>query len=38
MEQKQEWLAKSLFEKTTQKEKEVLVNAIKILTKLVDLK
>ena len=34
----QEWLAKSIFEKTTQKEKEVLINAIKVLTKLVDLK
>jgi DNA-binding MarR family transcriptional regulator len=33
-----EWLAQSIFEKTTQKEKEVLVNAIKVLTKLVDLK
>jgi DNA-binding MarR family transcriptional regulator len=36
--EKQEWLAKSLFEKTTQKEKELLVNAIAVLTKLVDLK
>lgn len=36
--ERQEWLAKSIFEKTTQKEKEVLVNAIKVLTKLVDLK
>lgn len=35
---KQEWLARSIFEKATQKEKEVLVNAIKILTKLVDSK
>jgi DNA-binding MarR family transcriptional regulator len=38
MREKNEWLAKSLFEKTTQKEKEVLVNAIEVLTKLVDLK
>ncbi len=36
--EKQEWLAQSIFEKTTQKEKEVLVKAIKVLTKLVDLK
>ena len=36
--EKEEWLAKSIFEKTTQKEKEVLVNAINVLTKLVDLK
>ena len=36
--EKQEWLARSIFEKTTQKEKKVLVNAIKVLTKLVDLK
>jgi DNA-binding MarR family transcriptional regulator len=36
--EKQEWLARSIFEKTTQKEKEVLVSAIKVLTKLVDLK
>jgi len=36
--EKQEWLAKSIFEKTTQKEKEVLIKAIKVLTKLVDLK
>ena len=35
---RQEWLAKSIFEKTTQKEKEVLVNAIDVLTKLVGLK
>ena len=34
----QEWLAQSIFEKTTQREKEILVNAIKVLTKLVDLK
>ena len=34
----QEWLAKSISEKTTQKEKETLANAIKVLTKLVDLK
>ncbi len=34
----QEWLAKSLVEKTTQKEKETLINAIKVLTKLVDSK
>ena len=36
--EKQEWLARAINEKTTQKEKEVLTNAIKILTKLVDLK
>jgi DNA-binding MarR family transcriptional regulator len=36
--EKLEWLSKSIFEKTTQKEKEVLVNAIEVLTKLVDLK
>ncbi len=36
--EKQEWLTKSILEKTTQKEKEILVNAIKVLTKLVDLK
>jgi DNA-binding MarR family transcriptional regulator len=36
--EKEEWLAKSISEKTTAKEKEVLVNAIKVLTKLVDLK
>jgi DNA-binding MarR family transcriptional regulator len=36
--ERQEWLAKSILEKTTQKEKEILVNAIKVLTKLVDLK
>ena len=36
--EKEEWLAQSISEKTTQKEKEVLVNAIKVLTKLVDLK
>ena len=36
--EKQEWLAQSIFEKTTQKEKEVLVNAIKVLAKLIDLK
>jgi DNA-binding MarR family transcriptional regulator len=35
---KEEWLAKAISEKTTQKEKEVLVNAIDVLTKLVDLK
>jgi len=34
----QEWLAKSIREKTNQKEKEVLSKAIKVLTKLVDLK
>ena len=34
--EKQEWLAKAIFEKTTQKEKEVLVHAIKIIEKLVD--
>jgi len=36
--EKQEWLAQSIFEKTTQKEKEVLVKAIAVLTKLVNLK
>jgi DNA-binding MarR family transcriptional regulator len=36
--EKQEWLAQSLFEKTTEKEKKVVVNAIQVLTKLVDLK
>jgi DNA-binding MarR family transcriptional regulator len=36
--EKQEWLAQSIFEKTTQREKEILANAIKVLTKLVDLK
>lgn len=36
--EKQEWLAQSIFEKTTQKEKEILVKAIIVLTKLVDLK
>lgn len=36
--EKQEWLAHSIFEKTTQREKEVLIKAIKVLTKLVDLK
>ena len=36
--EKQEWLALSIFEKTTEKEKKVVVNAIQVLTKLVDLK
>ena len=36
--EKQEWLARSIFEITTEKEKQVLINAIKVLTKLVDLK
>ena len=36
--EKHEWLANSIFEKTMQKEKETLVDAIGILTKLVDLK
>ena len=36
--EKQEWLARAIFEKTTQKEKEILINAIIVLTKLVDLK
>ena len=35
--EKQEWLAQSIFEKTTQTEKEILVNAIKVLAKLDDL-
>ena len=36
--EKQEWLAQSILEKTTQTEKEILVNAIKVLAKLDDLK
>ncbi len=36
--QREEWLSKSIAEKMTQKEKEVLVKAISVLTKLVDLK
>ena len=36
--EKQEWLAQSILEKTTQKEKGILVNAIKVLEKLDDLK
>jgi hypothetical protein len=36
--EKQEWLTQSILEKTTQKEKELLVNAIKVLVKLADLK
>ena len=32
----QEWLAKSILEKTSQKEKEIVVSAIKVLNKLVD--
>jgi DNA-binding MarR family transcriptional regulator len=36
--EKQEWLAQSILEKTTKKEKELLVNAIKVLAKLDDLK
>jgi DNA-binding MarR family transcriptional regulator len=36
--EKQEWLAQSILEKTTQKEKELLINAIKVLAKLDDLK
>ena len=36
--EKQEWLARAIFEKTSQKEKEILLNAITVLTKLVDLK
>ncbi len=36
--EKQEWLAKAINEKATQKEKEILKHAIKVLTKLVDLK
>ncbi len=34
----EEWLAKSITEKITQKEKEILVEAIPVLTKLVNLK
>jgi DNA-binding MarR family transcriptional regulator len=34
--EKQEWLAQAILEKTTQKEKELLVNAIKVLVKLAD--
>src|ERR1035438_644145 len=37
-EDSQEWLAKSIREKTTQREKEILSEAITVLTKLVDLK
>ena len=37
-EDSQEWLAKSIREKTTQREKEILSKAITVLTKLVDLK
>jgi DNA-binding MarR family transcriptional regulator len=36
--EKQEWLARAINEKATQKEKEMLMNATKVLTKLVDLK
>jgi DNA-binding MarR family transcriptional regulator len=36
--EKQEWLSQSILEKTTEKEKELLVNAIKVLEKLDDLK
>ncbi|MDQ2719928.1 MAG: MarR family transcriptional regulator [Bacteroidota bacterium] len=36
--EREEWLCQSIAKKTTQKEKEVLVSAIKVLTKLVDLK
>jgi DNA-binding MarR family transcriptional regulator len=36
--ERQEWLARSIGEKTTQKDKEILVKAIKVLTRLVDLK
>ena len=37
-EDSQEWLAKSIREKTTEREKEILCKAITVLTKLVDLK
>jgi DNA-binding MarR family transcriptional regulator len=36
--EKQEWLAQAIFEKISRKEKEILASAIKVLTKLVDLK
>jgi len=32
----QEWLAKTISEKTTESEKQILMNAITILTKLID--
>ncbi|MFZ1977879.1 MAG: MarR family transcriptional regulator [Bacteroidota bacterium] len=35
--ERQEWLARSIGEKTTQKEKEVLINAITVMAKLVNL-
>jgi len=31
-----EWLAKSIAEKTTEKERKILTNAVKVLTKLID--
>jgi DNA-binding MarR family transcriptional regulator len=34
--EKEEWLAKSITEKTTQKEKEILIQATRILTKLIE--
>jgi DNA-binding MarR family transcriptional regulator len=34
--EKQEWLAQTILEKTTQKEKEILADAIKVLEKLDD--
>jgi DNA-binding MarR family transcriptional regulator len=36
--EKQEWLARAINEKATLKEREILLHAIKVLTKLVDLK
>jgi hypothetical protein len=35
--ERQEWLARSIGEKTTKKEKEVLMNAIAVMAKLVNL-
>jgi len=34
--EKQEWLAQSIFEKTTEEDKATLIKAIEVLTKLVD--
>jgi len=34
--EKQEWLTQSIVKKTSKKEKEVLVNAIKVLSKLIE--
>lgn len=35
--EKKEWLTRSILEKTTSEEKKILVSAIKVLTKLVDI-